>query len=441
MKARIFMAAAMTAAMFFSACKNDDASKNTPVRGDESTVRLTIVNGTRTSTRGTTDTQAPTDVENALGQTVDVYVFDASGAFETSATGLTITAGATSSDPYVSDAFKVTSGDKYFYVFANASGITAPTKGMNRTVWEQAVQDVTFTGNVPNIATNNAFLIGTLWGSTTNVAGTGTPDTPESISLSIGRVASKVNMKSITNAPVDGSGLKGDFDTATAIYRLGSVPVKYYTVGQWSNAMPPANGSVVTSAVDNAAAGATNYKDYTWPTVSNIGTVDTVTPFYAIENTNKAGQITYGTTTYMQLKIKYTPDASELLKADGTTGGTLAADGTFYTAKKEGVTYIFAATPDTDAGKAGFDLTTIKEYKGGINYYHTPIMDATAGDTMAAQCVVLRNHYYELNVTSIARLGDVDDTVDPDEPIKDKTDLTLSVTVLPWSKIVQNVDL
>lgn len=427
----------------FTSCNNDNDVEDNGgqlVKGKETYAQLRIVQDSP-ATYGTTAEEAPiTAVETDLATTLAVYIFDENGILEYVNSSLNVTS-------QITDAFKITSGFKYFYVFSNNPAITDPVAGTHRTAFEQQVKDVTFASNNTSITQNNQFFIGTLWGKLTEVKGDKPAGTTETISLQIGRVGAKVALTEVKN---DARGnLKGDFDNNAAEYRLRATPKKYYLVGQYSVAMPPADGAVVVSAVHNEGpsdpapgAGPKDpnpvFVDYTWANATNIGGANQKY-YYAIENTTAkhatTNEIYFGNTSYLQLKVKYTPDPAELRDAvTGDYNATPAGDGTFYTATVNGDLFMFNENPQI----AG--ATNPLKYDKGINYYNIPIKDQSESG-IVQQCKVLRNHYYNMVVNSISRLGENTDYVDPWTPIKEEKDVNISVSILQWSKISQIEDL
>ena len=95
--------------------------------------------------------------------------------------------------------------------------------------------------------------------------------------------------------------------------------------------------------------------------------------------------------------------------------------------------------------KKGVDVTAVddamlkaakKTYINGLNYWWVTVKD-NQGD-------VLRNHYYQVNVTSIWAPGRTDGKFDPDKDdnqIDKETNITVEVTVEPWNLVPFNADL
>lgn len=446
----LFAAAALLAAGATSCSKDnasDDGGGNVIPPGKESVAQLTVVDGRPATYAAGGATEPTVSNEANLAATLDIYIFNENGMFEKKVEGLSY-----DNSTKKTGQFTVTSGQKYFYLMSNKPGAVVPPAGSTttRAAFEKQVLDATFAGNNTSISPSGAgelFFIGTLWGAQTPVVGTGTTDSPEEVQLEIGRVAAKVNLKSVVSA---GSGnLSGAFDDAGMIYRLRSIPSKYYMVGKYAGTPPPF-GTNVTSAVhdeDPVDGGGVNqnpiFTDYSWTGANGKGI-----SYYAIENTSKRyqGSLRFGNTTFVQMKIKYTPDASELYDAQtGQPNASANPQGDFYVVSWKPVgaldfgTFMFNGNPNQSALGGDFG-TPVKHYEGGMNYYNFVIKDESETG-VEKQCMVLRNHYYELDVTSISNLGEDTDIVDPLKPVEEDKDIVVTVKVLEWSKISQNVEL
>lgn len=424
-----FLMVAILSAGFIS-CNNDDDPKPPPPPEGNVTVQLKVLDGTPTS-YASTETEPPETGESTLSSQLEVFVFDVNGSFEyyqqlgyDSGTNLT-------------DRFQVTAGPKYFYVFSNLPGnVPAPGQGTTRVTFEETIRTAVVTNLNTSISVADQFFIGTLWGDTVRVNGTGTLAAPENIAVSVGRIASKIRLKETVSSA--SGNLKGTF--ADPFYRVASIPTEFYMVGQHNGLtmtpprIPPADGVQVFSAVHNEPANSTKFTEYLFPTTSNIGTA-----YYTIENTTAAdmqGHVYFGNTTHIQFRVKYVPDASEVYSGStGDPGGTITGSGDFYTGIRNGSRFIYDSNP---IGLG--DVTDIKIYTGGLNYYNIPIKDLSES-TISLQTSIIRNHYYELRITSISRLGEDSGTVDPETPITEDKDIQLSITVLPWSKIIYDIPL
>lgn len=157
-----------------------------------------------------------------------------------------------------------------------------------------------------------------------------------------------------------------------------------------------------------------------------------------------------------------------IFKADLTTSETVTAN-TFYAYnnlifknKKAAVLYKSIAeatgttindkasnantTFSTNKNKTGDELSAlnIKEYKGGVNYYPVWIKHNPDGSNMQQDKFgVVRNHWYELTVTSISNLGNdkptFEDPEDPDDPAV--ANIQVAAKIKPWTIVKQEVEL
>lgn len=472
---KFFMSAAIMAAGF-TGCSSEEVNGPDIDKGTETYSSLTIKDATSTpATYGTTSTDDPANTET-LGNAnrLKAYIFngDISAApatlgFIAPATDISFTGPTGVNNVYTSNKFKLLSGDKFIYVLADQKGLTpAITQQTSRSAYEiqevaagftNSTEDVATTSApagtvkrvVPlpaNIATDNSFVLGTLWGKTTTIAGGGTEDTPVPVSgLTIGRLASKIKLESVT--PGASTPLGGTFEHASAIYRICSVPDAMYLVGQWDGTNEPGTNAIaalVKSLHHDESFGTvgnqnTKFKNYQW---TGAKVANTSNFYYTVENTTalQGGDQYYGNSTYIQMRIKYIPASNQIFKADGSQGSSsdLTNNGTFWLFYVNGAPRIFAAEPLQSI--PGISTTGTK-YEEGYMYYSFPIADNSETDPVKKH-TVLRNHSYIVKVTEIKNFGSGSDAeVTPETPLSNETWVTLEVSVLPWSKIEQNVPL
>lgn len=429
MKTKMYFFMAAVLLFSFTGCSNDDDDDPNPpeplVTGD-ATVQIKLSDATLV-TYAASDEETPTNEESVLATKVEVFVFDENNLFEYhKQLGL--------NGSNVTDKFQISTGPKFFYVFSNMTG-NIPTPGTNttRTQFETIIREATISPSNTSISNDNQFFIGTLWADTVHVHGTGTPATPEQKEINVGRLVAKINLVSVKE---DATGnLKGKFMEPT--YRVRSIPSKFYLVGQHDGGLynnPPQVGVQVKSAVHSIAdTVSSNYTSYDFPASSNVNA-----SFYTIENTSEPGadgNVYYGSTTHIQLRSKYEPHNDEIHNADGSQGGQIPASGTFYTGMVNGSLLIFHEDP---SGLTG--ISDVKVYTDGLNYYNLPMRDLSES-TISLQTSIIRNHYYELSVVGISKLGENTDYIDPSTPIVDNKDIELKLNVLPWSKVAQQIDI
>lgn len=414
----------------FTGCKNDDEEPQLPIPEGDVSVQLKLLDAVMTTTYAAgTDIEPPIGGESDLASNLEVFVFDSLENFEYYKQ--------VGNNSGVTDPFKISAGPKYFYVFSNFPGnLPVPGPNTKRENFEKNIRTTILSNNNTDISQNSNFFIGTLWQDTIRVKGIGTTASPEPITVPVGRIVAKVML---TGAPskAGGSNLKGDFDSV--YYRVKSIPSDFYIVGQYTGGLdeqPPKKlGIPVISAVHTEDNFSTKFTDYVFPdsttTPTNVG-INGI-PYYIIENTTQPdanGKLYFANTTYIQVKLKYKPDITTEVY-NGSTGqpeARLDDSGDFYVGTYNGSRLIFNEDP-TPTG-----ATDIVYYQKGLNYYNIPIKDISE-DTLTLQARVLRNHYYDIAIKSISRLGENTPDVPPTTPIIEDRDIELNITVLPWSKI------
>lgn len=432
-------------------CSNDShETPNIRVEGENTVIRVKILDATKTMTRaaGTATEPATTDEKEITGD-VTILVYDADNNLEKTHAD-EITNGE-------STQFTIQSGKKHIYVVANQTvGGTTGVKAENTAgAYERQNMDAAISGDPEalSIASNSGFIIGTLWGEEVDIASGGTEDEPIEITLEIGRAAAKAKLHSVQKGTT--SNMAGQFTNPH--YRIGSIATEYYHVGQYEGTtVPPEDDhGKVTSAVHTQPWYETNPESETQNTVFTnyeqwMGVTALPTEgnpltnfFYVTENTTALDQQSlqyYGNTTYVQLRTVYIPDPDEVLDVNNLSETVTIAEGeTFWVVTIDKVNYLVgnygAATEETQA-----TITATKQYPNGMNYHKFPIRDKSESDPEKMNAV-LRNHYYEIAVNSIKDLGEPGEEVDPWIPITTETNVEATITILPWSKISQGEDL
>lgn len=380
-----------------------------------------------------------------------VAIFNADGSFyDTQELTLSLNS---VSGKYESSNFEIETGDKSFFVFANNSsnGIALPTGGTKLEFMKQILNETSNPLNLGLTGNGSKFLLGTLWDEIKNVPAGGTKSAPKSLSLSIGRVVSKIVLQEVKYSD-KASNLLGVFSDAR--FRLGTIAKKVNAVGYHiGNSLPnAATGILVESAVHNATPwtlGSNNdYFDFNltdWD--------DTNAPakgvggfYYATENTSAlddTDQQYYGSVTFVQLQTKYTPGTDEIRDASNLsqTGIAEAGTGSFWKANliSDSSKSVLISDPTNITLDTDINRTTIVKYEGGINYHKFPVFDKSESSDICKNRV-LRNHYYEFTVSKFNSLGDYTDFVNPDEPVVTTSTVNVEVTVLPWDKVSSSVE-
>lgn len=236
-------------------------------------------------------------------------------------------------------------------------------------------------------------------------------------------------------------------------------------------AKDPNYNTNATSEFFHSEADYTQFKDFS------------AAKFYCLENTMEASKQLNGLTTGVVYKVKYVPESgkytklakngpdpysekftqvlNEREKPESITDGMFeetSKDGTFYVyselifatlkganmykaiAENENISGIIDAYGD---GTASNGITT---YTDGLCYYTAWIRHntlSTAGNQEQGKYGVVRNHWYNITVNSIKKLGYHEPTYENPENPDDKSDVYMQilVTINPWRYINQSVDL
>ncbi len=369
------------------------------------------------------------------------------------------------------NAVMLPTGSHYFFVFANnddeeisiESLLDAgePKVGENLLAdWMKEEFDVTFDGNTPSIAVPDEFLLGTLWKEKVTAPNGGSQEEPEYVELEIGRLSSKIVLNEVAEEPADDSKLAGTFGDAQ--YRLGTVANAMHQGGVVETYEDPFTPNrLVVSAKHEAPyvleANAFNDEDFV-----QYYSFSAVDPdnfwFYATENTTallsdgKVSAQFYGNTTYIQIETVYTPDQSEIygfeknvvgnwvMKTVAEINGTTGAwegneDNMTFWSYGSGETRVLLASEPTQEQLDAFTIVDdVFEFTDGKNYHKFPVQDQNESAGIYKNRV-LRNHYYDFNVTGIMDIGSHTSEVDPTEPIEGETWVRLKVNVGPWDKV------
>jgi hypothetical protein len=464
-----FLFAVAALGLLATGCSNEENPNAPDGNGVKKAIQLTITTTGEEATRAASqDGEIPVTGESeiVINEGLKVFVFNENGTFDTSEELRLVSTGtANVYETPLEDAFEVTSGNKFFFVFANANGYPAITKATANTssmeVFMKSVIEVA-SADASQIATNGSFLLGTLWAEKIVAAGGGTDEEPYNVPLQIGRLASKINLAAV--AYTDGSeavALNGTFSAAT--YRLGSLAKRINVAGVHTgfatgSQLPfgaAGKGVLVTSAVheeaplDEDVYNTTAYNQYSSPTSTYAGKAINAAS-YATENTSAyiGGVQYFGNTTYMQIETTYTPGAGDLSNPTTleqiVTAGVNGAD--FWTATVKvndatllagtaGKRLMFNADPS-----ANTNLENIHKYTQGKNYHKFPIQDQQEENALMKNRV-LRNHSYSFNITGFNDLGSWTSDVDPTEPIPDNSFVEFTVTVRSWDKVVGDIEL
>lgn len=459
-------------------CSNENGGESPDNSGQKGLVQLSISTQdgvTRNATENGKGALTPQETAIVATSGLKVAVFSKAGVLEAYEANMTLTETPAGSGTFVTDArLNLTAGEHYFFVFANAlkSKITDPT-GKTMAQWMADPFAVAWGGTdeaatTLDIATDGAFLLGTLWqrAVVAPAGGKDTDDGAEIVNLTVGRLSSKIVLTAVEKGAA--SNMDGTFGNPK--YRIGTLS-KAITNAGVATAAPYTANTMVTSAKHNApfskggdlttiAFNDTDFARYSaWGDV--VYTATDTTFFYATENTTgrqnfAAGGVEgaqfYGNTTYVQIETVYTPADGEVYVIGGTAEApaltaTTFSGGTFYSVGSgaDRTLLYFAADPTTltaaelELLKIG-SVADIVKYTDGKNYHKFPVQDSKEADYVTRNRV-LRNHYYEFTVNSIEDLGSHTSVVDPAEPIQENTHVKLSIRVSAWDKVTETIPL
>ena len=451
-------------------CQKDSVKSSFDKEGEKGLVTLSI-SSELPKTRGSVGEETATAAEVKIDATkgLKVYVFNEDGSLDYASQGV-LSLTEIGANLFQSEIFEVTAGNKYFFVFANdpESGgkITAPT---STTIMENFLSQAVTTigaGDALDIAEDNNFLLATLWKEVKLAPAGGTSALPKTINLTIGRLASKVNLKAISYTSTN-SNFGGTFSDGK--YRIGTLPYKINTVGVHEGALLPSgnNEVLVTSYVHNTDAFigtpptvTFNFADYVQYSSFKEVLGDGISTFnsnifYTTENTAARDAVTgyqyFGNTSYIQLETIYTPAQAEVFDPETLASNQSLGGTTFWTAMTVnnpttaegqligGAKQIIITNPASATLHPDIIPSSLQEFVDGKNYHKFAIFDPNETDDLL-KFRVLRNHYYEFTVTNFKNLGSATSDVDPTEPIPTTTTVDIQVTVKNWDKVSGEIE-
>lgn len=118
-----------------------------------------------------------------------------------------------------------------------------------------------------------------------------------------------------------------------------------------------------------------------------------------------------------------------------------AKDVTFYKANGEA----YATHADVNKVLANKSSIGVRIWSSGKTYYYTNIKHEDGAEDTKGKYGVVRNHIYDIAITSVAGLGtpvlNPDEKIIPQHPKDDDTYLAAQINILSWRVVKQNVDL
>lgn len=405
-------------------------------------------------------TVAGSGEENALGTSVDVYIFN-NGIFEQSKT-VGFTGGSQT------DAIQTVVGEKVVYVVVGSASFVAPTSG-ETTIGE--FEKSLFSSPTSTIApASGAFTMFGRSDAKLVVQSTeAEAATKNNYPVTVHRAAAKAQLKFDATDPEESASAKRLNATFSgAKFAIGQSALQMY-VGPTQalyNSNLTANGEYTPTGDTPETSGTyPNYTDFTTnaPEFKDAVTTfnnDRLTTGYMAENYTET-PVT-GNTTFMLIKLTATPKKYQ----DGTTA-TAGADFWVYARHdSEHGTYIFLTDESYNmlyfpSETAAEDYATSKnlpvksetdtdgyellKYTNGDAYYRVNIKNAPESSSLSQKYSVQRNSFYQVTVNSVNNLGapDAGGVIpdNPDEPLDPDYWLVTTIDVADWTIVSQGADL
>lgn len=114
---------------------------------------------------------------------------------------------------------------------------------------------------------------------------------------------------------------------------------------------------------------------------------------------------------------------------------------TFYKANGD----VYATHADVNKVLANKNSIGARIWSSGQTYYYTDIKHEESAEDTKGKFGVVRNHIYDIAITSVAGLGtpvlNPDEKIIPQKPKDDDTYLAAQINILSWRVVKQNVDL
>lgn len=463
---KVFMTMTATAVMGLASCSND----NDPTGGQElpqgkATGMQLVLDLGGAATRAIKDDNA--DATETTIENLNVFIYGANGIFEKDYTipFNQLTEGA--DNKWTTAELVATTGAKTIYVGANM------TQGMIGIMRSTSVNGLSGKGVntlVADITQKNKFVMFSTTGATPTLIedneANGVP-TDNQVAVTIQRLAAKIAVGMTANL-ADANVQQGAAGTIENLgYVVDNINKMYYLTYGGAAAK---DANMTVDQYKEADFEIKDYYDQQNPPQPTVLTYGMITPGttnkavwaidYASENLTQ-DKMMKGVTRIV-VKGTFTPESGYKVEQDAQnpdkytftlTNGHIAANATYHLLDfPEAGGYAFFDNATTDdqlkafmAEKKGMDVAAVddamlkaakKTYINGLNYWWVTVKD-NQGD-------VLRNHYYQVNVTSIWAPGRTDGKFDPnkdDNKIDKETNITVEVTVEPWNFVEFNADL
>ena len=393
----------------------------------------------KTQTRATTETGT-----NAEQKINTAYVILADG----NTISQVVSSVADESNKYV---LQTTPGPHDFYVVVNPT--TAPTT--SNTVSEYFNTGVAIGAEefAKTTAGSESFLMASVKKETFDIADgiteeealEGTDAATNNFTINVERVAAKVTMTcentTLTNANNNAGGtittpkftLKGG---AAKSYRMAQNPFTDITENTWTY-------------TSNASGTEVYVKDG-----EETDLHEKATPVYCLENLHDAETgYKQGNTTYLTLKTTFIPGKVVNCDSEETVGAlkdnpnaTTTTAASFYVVKTGSLAGNYILKSELNTFQGGDDTkfpngveSISEEYENGACWFGPIWIGQEEADAIAP---IYRNTWYNLEITGITLPGDPEEpTIDPEQPLTPKTNVAITLSVMPWNFINREIDL
>lgn len=428
-----FLMAATALVVGFSSCSNDDDENVGPNSGQQTTMKISI------PMVKTYAEPKDTIASESAFSTVDVYIFNGN-SFEThksltksdfTLTGTTWTLNDVSS-------ISTTTGAKNIYVGLNLPEAT-------KTAIKSGVYSVV-TPSIADLSTANAFPMFSV-NNTNNIQHTvGSVAADNHFQIAVERWAAKVTARKATT-------INEDVPAANALitdlsFSLGNVNTKMHPLQKllpsgiiedpnWDGFDIGAGGTYTSSDFTNEFGSNATISHNAYKPLDAEGTaLSSRVTKYAMENTSKAHY--QGEVTYISVRGKFQPKAYYTY-TNGTltvvTSPTSVPSELYVVKAPEGVLFfeLQAEAAAYATEKLGADPTkVVLVYKDGYTYFNIWLDAKVAGNVHPT----LRNRIFDALITDIKSLGNPNpEPINPYIPTPTATELTVEVSIEPWSLV------
>lgn len=257
--------------------------------------------------------------------------------------------------------------------------------------------------------------------------------------VNIGRIVSKVKMdKTNINLNMDPTLVDIDeFKTLTGevVFQMANNPKKTYLLERYL-----VNDKVVLTPYYEGTYNAGNYFRPT-----EYKEADQYIP----ENSHKS--VARGAVPCMVIRLPWCPADGVVFNATDGTQATYSKGTTFWAPIVDGKVqasplFVGTAAPEEDVytGDA-FKLeagTQFQEYTDGLVYYFVWLEDQQITSPLTAKYMAVRNYMYNVHVNNINGIGSGSGEItDPDQPVVSLANISVTVSVQPWTVKDINTDL